>query len=482
MPQPTPLIPYVWPSVLTLATPKATTSWIQVAKTGTFFSQRYGTFSITSDDLRQMLHNFTHITPIAPTQLPVDYDHLSMDPKKPGDGKAAGWFVTGRMELREHDTELWAEVAWTPEAAEAITNGEYRFVSPSFVRDYVWKNGTNIGTTLVAAAITNHPFLEGMAAVTLSSHLGDVAVPIEAGRTDLGMGYDDRRQRVTAALYNVLGYPSGGYPIDCYVRDLDDTWVVYQIAGKTFRRGYAMDENGMVTVSPAVEEVIVQWTPLQHVALKQETVMSDVFTLRDVRGTEVEVKPEGLQQFLADQIAAAKDEAKKTAVPEGSVVIAASKVQEFEATSAKVTELTDTVTSLSAAAETAQKETHALKLRTKLDGLSQAGRLSKPQRDWAEKTFAAPTSLAAFEEWAATVPTTPLVPLNREHGSGAGAERTDQPAASDLNALALTRSKEKGISFVDAAKEIAAERQDLITRYREDTLEAPGPVREVVRH
>jgi phage I-like protein len=183
-------VPITSPSVLTLTDPKAVTSWIQVARTGTFHSSKYGKFSITTDDLRQMLHNFTHVTPIAPTQLPVDYDHLSMDPKKPGDGKAAGWFKS--MELRTSDTELWAEIAWTPEAAQTIKAGEYRFVSPSFIRDYVWKEGKNIGTTLIAAAITNHPFLEGMAAVTLSTNLGSVAVRWEGVREAMQLSQENK--------------------------------------------------------------------------------------------------------------------------------------------------------------------------------------------------------------------------------------------------------------------------------------------------
>ena len=83
------------PSLLSLATASADSgaprSWIQVAKTGEFVSNRYGKFSITKDDLKQMLHNFTEVTPKAPTELPIDYDHLSMDPQKPGDGIAAGW-------------------------------------------------------------------------------------------------------------------------------------------------------------------------------------------------------------------------------------------------------------------------------------------------------------------------------------------------------------------------------------------------------
>ncbi len=42
----------------------------------------------------------------------------------PGDGAAAGWMK--RLELRANGDELWAEVAWTPKAAEAIKNREYQ--------------------------------------------------------------------------------------------------------------------------------------------------------------------------------------------------------------------------------------------------------------------------------------------------------------------------------------------------------------------
>jgi hypothetical protein len=140
-------------------------SWIQLARTGSFTSNRYGKFSITRDDLSQMLHNFNNITPKKPTELPIDYDHLSMDPKKPGDGIAAGWMKS--LELR--GDELWAEVEWTPDGAKRVDAGEYRFISPSFVKDHTHKDGKKIGTTLLAAAVTNHPFLEGMKSLTLSN-------------------------------------------------------------------------------------------------------------------------------------------------------------------------------------------------------------------------------------------------------------------------------------------------------------------------
>lgn len=151
-------------------------SWIQLARTGTFTSTHYGKFAITKDDLATMLHNFTEITPKAPTELPIDYDHLSMNPKAPGDGVAAGWMK--KLELRENGEELWAEVEWTSDGAERIAKQEYRFVSPSFVKDHVHKDGKKIGTTLLAAAITNHPFLDGMKALTLysMSAMGDLAL------------------------------------------------------------------------------------------------------------------------------------------------------------------------------------------------------------------------------------------------------------------------------------------------------------------
>jgi hypothetical protein len=158
-----------WPTALDLkdqanAAPR---SWIQLASVGKFVSKRYGRFEISRSDLSQMLTNFNEVTPKAPTELPVDYDHLGMDPKKPFDAIAAGWMK--RLELRADGDELWAEVEWTPRAADAIKNREYRFVSPSFIKDHTHKDGTKIGTTLLAAAITNSPFLEGMAAVTLNT-------------------------------------------------------------------------------------------------------------------------------------------------------------------------------------------------------------------------------------------------------------------------------------------------------------------------
>jgi|CXWL01.1.fsa_nt_gi phage I-like protein len=189
-----------WPTQLSDADGQTPTAWMQVARTGAFVSTRYGKFSITTTDLAQMLQNFREVTPVPPTRLPIDYDHMSLDPKKPGDGIAAGWIVD--LELRGNGHELWAKVEWTAEGAKRVKAKEYQFVSPSFVKDYVYKTGQKIGTTLIAAAVTNHPFLEGMASIALSRSNLDLAVadsadtPRRATATSVTTGTDSFLQLV----------------------------------------------------------------------------------------------------------------------------------------------------------------------------------------------------------------------------------------------------------------------------------------------
>lgn len=150
-----------------LSAETAPKSWIQVAKTGSFVNAKYGELNITRDDLVRMLSNFKSEYPQQPYQLPVDYEHFSTSAnRKPGDGIAAGWFLD--LELRNNGDELWGLIEWTQPAAEKIRNKEYRFVSPTFMRTWTTNKGREIGTTLIAAALTNIPFLN-MQAITLSN-------------------------------------------------------------------------------------------------------------------------------------------------------------------------------------------------------------------------------------------------------------------------------------------------------------------------
>jgi hypothetical protein len=166
------------PFLLMLAEPTpdaAAASWIQVAKTGHFFSKKYGSFAIEKSDLESMLHNFNHVMPEPPTKLVVDYDHLTTTtPTMPGAAIAAGWVE--ELALRDNGETLWARCTWTPTAAQRIRDGEYRYVSPSFAKNHIHSNGREIGTTLLSVALTNSPFL-AMAGVSLCNVdiMGDLA-------------------------------------------------------------------------------------------------------------------------------------------------------------------------------------------------------------------------------------------------------------------------------------------------------------------
>lgn len=155
---------------------------LQLAVAGQFVSGRYGRFAIAERDFDEMIGHYGTVYPLNPTELCVDYDHLSTPdpdkPRTPGDGRASGWIkriykkattLSGKSTIG-----LFAEIEWTPPAAELIRSKQYRFFSPTFVKQWVTNTGKKIGATLLGGALTNHPFLHGMNAVTLS---GELAIP-----------------------------------------------------------------------------------------------------------------------------------------------------------------------------------------------------------------------------------------------------------------------------------------------------------------
>ncbi len=124
------------------------------------FKTSQGEFDFTEDDAKAVMAAFH----AQGNELSIDYDHLSIEPMMPGQGKAAGWFVP---ELR--DDGLWAtRVRWTPEAAKMLSGAEYRYFSPAFkapkkhIRELINVALTNLPATkhqepLVAAHIEKNP-------------------------------------------------------------------------------------------------------------------------------------------------------------------------------------------------------------------------------------------------------------------------------------------------------------------------------------
>ncbi len=154
------------------------TSEVQVSRLGTFSHPRYGRITLTEETVREMVANFEARRDAGGDLVPlvVDYQHQSLadDPER---AIAAGWV----HELIDRGTGgLWAKVQWTERAALFIGNGEYRYISPEIAFDAVNKEtGQPQGVTLLAVALTNRPFFEGMAPVVLCAEAADHAVWVE---------------------------------------------------------------------------------------------------------------------------------------------------------------------------------------------------------------------------------------------------------------------------------------------------------------
>jgi len=503
-------------------------SWIQIAKCGNFVSQRYGKFSITTSDLTQMLNNFKTITPKAPTKLPIDYDHLSMDPQRPGDGQAAGWISD--LQLRNAGDTLWGLVEWTPDAAQAIKSRQYQFVSPSFVKDYVYKDGNVIGTTLLAAAITNHPFLEGMAALTLSGGLRELqklimaAEPVAAGGMAVEVG-----QKVSVKDDEVQKPEQLGvvFTIAQVIGEGENAFVSLQAPDGTMAEWFRANELQPAVASAMAPPPAPGALPENQGATFAAPVMTPTATaptpptVPTLTGApEVPESPRAPQlaaplpgvtnappnagfQKIASQgpqpgspattpsvpmhphpataqvgMNARREKTMKTfeltatngqqvTVSEDALLAAVPPdPQEVEELREQVITLSGQVEIMANAAASAEKRVRAQMLTKELDRLSQAGFITRPMRQWAEKTFGGSTmDLAAFKEWAA-LQTTPVIKLNKEHGSGADVIAAESPEER-LISLAHKIEKSERLSYRDALIKASKQDADSSERYRE---------------
>lgn len=142
------------------------TSRVQLALAGTWNHDLYGSLSIARRDLEMMQRNLKEgrrgvRDEHGDWQLNIDYNHggLSLGPEE---AKAAGWLKAPSVVIE--NGALFGEVEWTPTAAAYIRSKEYQYFSPEIRFHYQDKEtGQDIGTVLLAGALTNRPFLEGPA-------------------------------------------------------------------------------------------------------------------------------------------------------------------------------------------------------------------------------------------------------------------------------------------------------------------------------
>jgi hypothetical protein len=151
-------------------------------------------------------------------------------------------------------------------------------------------------------------------------------------------------------------------------------------------------------------------------------------------------------------------------------------VKEGETVIAKtdLIELQGQVTSLSERLDQTEKDKTATEMSIELNRLSSGAFITRPERAWAEKTWKDATDLSGFMEWAATK-TTPVVSLNKEHGSSGKPEPTQksngEQATEKLISLSRQISKEQGISLRDATIQAGAQLATEAESYREQFAE-----------
>jgi len=138
-------------------------SKVFVAREGQFIHRR----GVTKQDLIEINENFKNRV----TGLDTDFDYDHKEDIAKG-RKAAGWveylefgdiYVDGNIK-----TALFAVPKWTPEAAKAIQEGEYKYTSPELVFNWTHpEKGTKHGTVLRSVAILNKPQFPNQPALSL---------------------------------------------------------------------------------------------------------------------------------------------------------------------------------------------------------------------------------------------------------------------------------------------------------------------------
>lgn len=178
---------------------------IQLFKFGEFEHWSGETFTVDGDFVDQMISNFESMKASAKSEkvIPMDYNHGSLSYGHT-EALAAGWIT----KLTKKDDGLYATVEWSERAAEYIKNEEYKYISPEFSIDVTDEYGNDIeGAVLYAAALTNRPFLKGMAPVSLSAKQNkkektEMTFKETIGKT-LGLSGEFGETEVLAALSKV---------------------------------------------------------------------------------------------------------------------------------------------------------------------------------------------------------------------------------------------------------------------------------------
>ncbi len=141
--------------------PESRTAWIDIAYPGEWSGHADGPFKLTEADFVSCVEAFeAQANPIA-----GDFEHASLNPD--GLPKPASLWV---QKLAVEDGHLKALAEFTPEAADLVRKGAYKFNSGVFA--FGWpdrKTGQKRPCVLRSVGLTNDPFVDGQKPIALTA-------------------------------------------------------------------------------------------------------------------------------------------------------------------------------------------------------------------------------------------------------------------------------------------------------------------------
>lgn len=126
-------------------------------------------------------------------KLPVDYDHaIDLAAPQGRPAPAAGWIT----EMETRSDGIWGLIEWTPNAAKAVGDKEYRFLSPVLMHTADMRV-----MSIARASLTNNPnlTLKSLNAAQKGSTM-DIEELLGELRTALGLAADTLAPAVVAAV------------------------------------------------------------------------------------------------------------------------------------------------------------------------------------------------------------------------------------------------------------------------------------------
>lgn len=149
-------------------------TWNQVAVLGKFEGHGSGPFEFTAQTFAEMIAN---LATQSNGRVPVDYEHVSETQATPAlalTGVPAHAWIVG-LEVRGQ--ALWGLFEWVdPVTVAQVRGGQYQYFSPAVVWDATDRvTNAPVGAVLTSGALTNHPFLLGMAPLVASTTAASLA-------------------------------------------------------------------------------------------------------------------------------------------------------------------------------------------------------------------------------------------------------------------------------------------------------------------